>query len=87
MKLRFEDRARRELFRAFDYLEGQRPGHGKKFLDEVQARLALIKADPFSRRDLGNGTRRHILKALPVLRLLQGCSRRGHNFCRGAPKA
>lgn len=62
MTVSFLDEAREELRRAVAYHEGQRPGLGDEFADEVENTIRRIKMFPGAWTPLSNNARRCRMK-------------------------
>ena len=65
MNIRFLAPARTELRDTIAYYDGQRPGLGTTFRDEVYAAVERIKKYPKAWRELSPNTRRHRIQKFP----------------------
>lgn len=54
-----------DVIAAFEWYEGERPGLGSEFLDELGATYARIQDGPLRYQDLQAGIRRALLRRFP----------------------
>ena len=62
MRVRFFPPAKRDLVKAFDYLQHERPGLGFDFLDDVQQAVEQIKQFPRAAPEIDPGIRRQLCR-------------------------
>ena len=65
MDYEFRDQAAAELEAAVDYYNGQKPGLGREFLDEVDRSLDYIRSFPEAAAPISARSRRHRLHRFP----------------------
>lgn len=65
MTVSFLEAARRDLRAAVSYYEGQRPGLGREFREEVRAAIERIRALPEAWHPLSENTRRCRTRRFP----------------------
>jgi plasmid stabilization system protein ParE len=61
----FKRAARAEISNIAEYLEEQRPGFGRRFIDEIKRVEDLLRDNPAQYQRLHNGTRRAVLRRFP----------------------
>jgi plasmid stabilization system protein ParE len=65
MRAVFHPHADQEMVRAARWYENQRSGLGKDFLDEVEAAVARVRADPSTYAQIAKGIRQHLVHRFP----------------------
>lgn len=61
----FKRAARAEISNIAEYLEEQRPGFGRRFIDEIRRVEDLLRDNPAQYQQLHNGIRRAVLRRFP----------------------